>query len=180
MISKTCLSCSSEKPFSEFYKSSSKKDGYGSYCKACEKERYRSYYSLNQNKVACKTSKYREENKDKHNEYSKKHYSLNQDEIRQKQKKHYELNKPMYRQKTMLRYARKTQQTPNWLNKGHLVEMEGFYTFCQVFKGFQVDHIVPIKGKTVSGMHVPWNLQAITAEQNRAKSNSFNQNKELK
>lgn len=175
MTNKVCLSCLLEKPVSEFYKSSLKKDAYGSRCKTCEKERYRSYYSRNKNTVASKKSKYRQENKDKHNEYCKKHYSLNKEEIRQKQKTHYEQNKPMYRQKTMLRYARKTQQTPKWLNKGHLLEMEGFYLFCQIFKGYQVDHIVPIRGVQVSGMHVPWNLQVLTAEQNRAKSNFFNE-----
>ena len=37
----------------------------------------------------------------------------------------------------------------------------------------QVDHVVPISSKIVSGLHVPWNLQIITTTANNAKSNKW-------
>lgn len=72
------------------------------------------------------------------------------------------------------RRARKKDALPSWLTPAHHAEMEGLYFWCSIFPGHQVDHIVPLQGKNVCGLHVPLNLQVLPAKENMRKGNRFN------
>lgn len=76
------------------------------------------------------------------------------------------------------RRAAQLQRTPKWLTSVHLSQIELFYEAAnKLTKEFgipmEVDHIIPLQGKIVSGLHVPWNLQVITQAENCSKNNSF-------
>lgn len=67
-------------------------------------------------------------------------------------------------------------RAPLWLNQAHWAEIEGMYHFAKVMEQitgqkYHVDHIEPLQGRDVSGLHVPWNLRAIPARENMRKSN---------
>jgi 5-methylcytosine-specific restriction endonuclease McrA len=63
---------------------------------------------------------------------------------------------------------RKRGYTPAWSDTAAI---KAFYMACP--EGHQVDHIVPLQGETVSGLHVLANLQYLTPTENKAKGNTW-------
>jgi len=82
---------------------------------------------------------------------------------------HQKANPGQCRANSAKRRARKLKACPKWLTKEHHKEMDQTHDNCP--KGSHVDHIIPLKSRIVQGLHVPWNLQHLTAQENRAKSN---------
>jgi hypothetical protein len=78
-------------------------------------------------------------------------------------------NKSKHNHKEAKRRAKKLNATPSWLSKQDWTKINELYDSCP--NGFHVDHIVPLQGKEVSGLHVPWNLQYLSARENIIKGN---------
>jgi len=168
---KKCSKCKKEKPLDDFYKDTRYNDGKYPSCKSCIKLMKANYY--NENKViiskrekiwyknnietiSIKKKKYNDKNKIKKAIYEKKYLHKNKN-------KKVAMN-AKYR-------AKKLKATPSWLTEIQLEEVKEIYKSCP--KGYHVDHIVPLQGKTVCGLHVPWNLQILTAEENLKKGNKI-------
>jgi hypothetical protein len=74
--------------------------------------------------------------------------------------------------------AAKMQRTPAWLTEDDYWLIKQAYELAAIrtkLFGFtwHVDHVIPLQGNAVSGLHVPQNLQVIPGAQNIAKNNKF-------
>jgi hypothetical protein len=85
-------------------------------------------------------------------------------------------NKTQVRADTKARRRKHRDATPPWLTRKQKSAIRHLYqiaiTMTQTTgEQYVVDHIVPLRGEAVCGLHVPWNLRVITQEENLKKSN---------
>lgn len=128
--------------------------------------------NIEQNRLKDRLRRQSNEDKQKKAIYDKRYRDINK--LRLKEIKHIYLkseNGRKGRLKALLKYQKKRQQqmilaTPKWIN---ILEIDNFYQNCP--EGKVVDHIIPILGKNVCGLHVPWNFQYLTPEENSHKGN---------
>jgi 5-methylcytosine-specific restriction endonuclease McrA len=87
-------------------------------------------------------------------------------------------NVDVVRADTSVRKRRHREATPKWLTPAERLQMRDLYVQARKMteltrERYVVDHIVPLRGEEVCGLHVPWNLRVITQEQNLKKSNKL-------
>lgn len=136
----------------------SKQKAYAEKNKDKIKERYKQYYQENKEAFKERASRWAKDNPERRKEIRSKH----QTKIRAQR---------AARQK--LRECRK-RQCLDWLTETQILEMQLFYEIAAWYdEPMHVDHIVPLFGKNVCGLHVPWNLQLLPARENCSKSNKL-------
>lgn len=94
-------------------------------------------------------------------------------------KKTYRVNNPaVHLASTIKRRVSKLNRTPKWTTKEDLETIKHIYIVANQFSKsfgteYHVDHIIPLQGKLVSGLHVPSNLQIIPAMDNIKKGSKY-------
>ena len=86
-------------------------------------------------------------------------------------KRHYDTHKDEYISRNILYRTKRKTSTPTWANLDKIKEI---YDLCP--EGYQVDHIIPLQGKYVSGLHVETNLQYLSEYENKSKGNTWHCN----
>lgn len=100
------------------------------------------------------------------------------EEKRRNRSEYKDRNVDVVRADTSVRKRRHREATPAWLTKGERMQMRDLYVQARKLtvvtkERYVVDHIVPLRGESVCGLHVPWNLRVITQDENLKKSNKL-------
>jgi hypothetical protein len=169
---KTCTKCGEEKELHLFKKDSRLPSGYSSTCKKCAAFYSSKYFEKNRETILAKPI-----DKNWKSAHDKKYREKNKEKLRVKKQEYQKKNLNEFAARNALRRARKRQALPSWLTKEDKALIKAKYTMAKwlsltCFQEYHVDHIVPLKSETVCGLHVPWNLQIISATDNLRKNNS--------
>ena len=126
----------------------------------------KAHYEAIKEKRKAQMKAYGEANREKKKEYDKFYREVNKDKVNALAAK---------------RHASKLNRTPSWLTKEDLEEIKDIYRMANrrsEVEGilYHVDHIIPLQGKNISGLHVPSNLQILRATENLRKSNNYGKN----
>jgi hypothetical protein len=190
---KVCVVCEATKSLSEFYKRKDSPDGYRNDCKDCRrttslknyyadlsvsKQKRHEYYvnskAKNPNLSAERYAKNREANL----AYSKTAYQANAEERKAYQRLWSKTNRGTANALSKKYKLKKANATPKWLTESQLLHIKCKYQLAAMLnihgvEKWHVDHIVPIRGQDVCGLHVPWNLRVIPAKENMTKGNKL-------
>jgi hypothetical protein len=165
---KQCTKCLFFGPFTQFYKQAkNSKDGYQSHCKDCDNKR-----------VAIRKAKHPEKTKEIQAVSDKNKYIKQKVAILARNKRWKSENPVKMQAIDARRRAAKLHRTPAWLTEDDHWMMEQAYDIAQkrtLLFGFpwHVDHVIPLQGKLVSGLHVPHNMRVVSATENLRKGNIF-------
>lgn len=129
--------------------------------KAKEAANKKRYYSANKEQIKAKSSAHRK------TEAYKKTHSI-----------WVEKNRATIVARVNKRNAAKLKRTPAWLTDFDLLKIKCLYQLAAMRSresgyDWHVDHIIPLQGEFVSGLHVPSNLRVIPAVDNRRKNNLY-------
>jgi len=192
MKRKKCISCKCRKVTEAFSKDRQNADGLRHYCRDCVSKRYSKtdkYRKRRLDYYKAHKQQYKDYYKRNRNYHTQKSYewaALNPEKVKTASRKmieKYKIQRPgMSAHNTRLselrRHKTRSNCVPKWLTKDQLKTMEQIYAFRAIQQMespvlLHVDHIIPIHGTEVCGLHVPWNLQIITASDNCKKSNKI-------
>lgn len=141
-----------------------------------QRECCRAWYANNREAALASDKRSREANLEKFLERERLSYARNAEARRAKSDRWRAANPSRVAYHASTRRSALARRTPPWLTHEHFEQMRSMFWAASLMEmatgeAHHVDHIVPLRGKLVSGLNVPWNLQVLSAIENLKKSN---------
>lgn len=142
------------------------------------KESVRTYQKENKERIAKNKKEKYLQNKPAHSLQRSEYYKNNKEKIKENVSGYQKKNKAKVRQWSGKRKRAVKLATPVWLTDEHWSAMNYLYWLCEDLKRttgeeYHVDHIIPLRGDNVCGLHVPWNLQILPSDLNLRKGTKY-------
>lgn len=151
----------------------------------------KAWYKANMEHVCARTIEYQRQNPEKTKARKKLWYEVNKErellksaerylnnfeKISARKKAYRSANKPLFNAMSAKRRA--YQRSPAWLTDFDKLKIKCIYSIASMLshenkEAWHVDHIIPLQGKEVCGLHVPNNLWFVRAEENLSKGNKL-------
>jgi hypothetical protein len=172
---KSCSKCHTVKPIADFGKRNTGLDGHNTWCKSCCRANNRESYWRHPDRRRAAAKVFRLNNPGHSTPFVRAWAAKNPEKKKFYCEEFWRKNPGMRAKYAMDRVVAIKQQTIR-LSAEHHSQIAAIYAASAMLTdatgiAHNVDHIIPLQGRLVRGLHVPWNLQIITAEVNRKKSN---------
>lgn len=151
-------------------------------CKPCRKTYQHvkkvAWYARNREIAKAKTKEWRDLNAARKKASRKAEYERDKLTAILAARLYRKLNPAKVNHWTRMKQCAKAQRVPAWLTSEDKWVIAEIYELAKLrtrLTGIEwhVDHIIPLRGKIVSGLHTPSNLQVIPEQINKVKRNNF-------
>lgn len=139
---------------------------------------WRKWYEANKKTHHARSRRWQQENPEQVKAAAQKWAAENPEKVAAKSKRYRDKNPDKTTAWAVASVARRDKRVPKWLSSDDKWMLREAYALAKLrteLFGFvwEVDHIIPLRGRLVSGLHVPTNVQVIPKALNRAKRNQY-------
>lgn len=169
---KFCYKCGLDKELPMFSKDKTRAGGLSGICRDCRTSKYRQ----DKSRIKTVSDAWYRSNAERKKKTSQEWRIANQDRMRFLVSAWSSTNQAK-RNMNSAKYRKAVRRaTPPWLTDADIQWILWYYKQAKYIEKstgipHSVDHIMPLQGKEVWGLHVPWNLQVIPAVENSRKGN---------
>ncbi|MGL5937060.1 MAG: hypothetical protein ACRCZI_15725 [Cetobacterium sp.] len=145
------------------------------HCVTCELLRSKTKREANRSQYTAWMREWRKKNPERSAAISRRHHDKHREKRLAGSRDYKKRNRAKMTALQMKRHTAQLQRTPQWADLAAIAQV---YARCEAMTKstgirHEVDHIIPLQGEIVSGLHVHQNLQILTCTENRKKWNRF-------